>query len=68
VVILPRILKAGDEGLVFGMNRECLRNAVYRGYLRAFPHPTLSAISEKDLTAEQKIELFVVMRPRRIRS
>src|SRR5262249_10831022 len=38
-------------------DRRSYRHAVVRACDRAFPHPTLSAVRDKDLTAEQRAEL-----------
>ena len=54
-IILPRILKAGDQGPLFPITRDSLRTAVYRGCERAFPHPTFSAIPATELTEAYRI-------------
>jgi integrase len=56
-VILPRLMKAGDEGPIFPITRTSLWCAVTRGCKSAFPHPTLSAIPREELTPAQKAEL-----------
>jgi integrase len=47
-IILPYIMKTTD-GPLFPITRAALRRAVQRGCDRAFPHPTISKISETEL-------------------
>ena len=51
------IVKTAETKRLFPITRNALWRAVSRGCLRAFPHPTISAIKPKDRTKEQKAEL-----------
>ncbi len=56
-IILPRILRAGDDGKLFPMRRTTLWTLVHRGCQKAFPHPALSSVPASELTDAQKAEL-----------
>jgi integrase len=56
-IILPRIMRAGDDSKLFPMRRTTLWSLVHRGCQKAFPHPALSSIAAKELTEVQKAEL-----------
>ncbi len=56
-IILPRFVKAGEDGKLFPMRRTTLWSLVHRGCQKAFPHPTLSSIPAEELTEAQKAEL-----------
>jgi integrase len=55
-ILAPRLLQAG-RGPVFPVRRDSFRRAIARACARAFPHPTLSAISRHKLTTAQRAEL-----------
>jgi integrase len=54
-VLMPWIMKADPTGRIFPIRRDLLTQAIHRGCIRAFPHPTLSKV--KKLTTAQKAEL-----------
>jgi integrase len=56
-IILPRLMKAGDDGKLFPMRRTTLCSLVYRACRKAFPHAELSAIPVSKLTAAERAEL-----------
>ena len=47
-IILPRLLKADENGKLFPMRRTTLWTLVHRGCTEAFPHPMLSAIPSRN--------------------
>jgi integrase len=56
-IVLPRIMKTGEQGKLFPMRRTTLWSLVHRGCQKAFPHPTLSSIEAGERTEAQKTEL-----------
>jgi integrase len=56
-IILPRIMRAGEDGKLFPMRRTTLWSLVHRGCQKAFPHPALSSIPINELNDAQKSEL-----------
>jgi integrase len=56
-IILPRIMRAGEDGILFPMRRTTLWTLVHRGCQKAFPHPALSRIPADKRTEAQKAEL-----------
>jgi integrase len=56
-IILPRLLKAGANALLFPIRCDSLRWAVEKGCQRAFPHPILSKIPPKKRTDDQEAAL-----------
>jgi len=56
-ILLPYLVAAGTGRVFRYAHRDGYRLAVWRACDRAFPHPILSAIPKKELTAEQRTEL-----------
>jgi integrase len=64
-IVLPRLMKAGEDGQVFPLKRASLCAEVYRACRRKYPHSKLSKVRRKNLTKAQRAELLAWERAHR---